>query len=71
MKHMEQFYFNQHWKAIESGNDELADEIERKYSRLVTGREARSLSWVLFGVLVITILSPFIHWWLIGWRWGL
>lgn len=71
MKHMEQFYFNQYWKAIESGNDELADEIERKYSRLVTGREARNLSWVLFGVLVITILSPFIQWWLVDWRVGL
>lgn len=68
MKHMEQFYFNKFYEAIESGNDVMADEMERKYSRLTTGREMRTVVKVLLVLLGAVLGSPLIWWWLIGWR---
>lgn len=68
MRELEQFYFNKYYEAIESGNDELAEQIERKYSRLVTGREMRTVVKVLLVMLGAVVGSPLIWWWLIGWR---
>lgn len=68
MKQMEKFYFNKFYEAIESGNDAMADEMERKYSRLTTGREMRTVVKTLLVMLAGVVFSPFIWWMVIGWR---
>lgn len=71
MKIIEQFYFNKFNEAIELGNDEMAEEMLQKGSKLQRQREANSVAWLMFGFVVFTILSPFIHWWVIGWGYNL
>lgn len=68
MKELEQFYFNKFYEAVEQGNDDMADQMERKYSRLTTGREMRTVVKTLLVALTGVVFSPLIWWWLIGWR---
>lgn len=71
MKYMEDYYLKKFAEAVELGDEKMMEEMNRKHTRLVRQGEARSLSWALFAVFIFALLSPFIHWWLIGWRYGL
>lgn len=63
---LEEFHKIKYLEAVEQENWERAEHHDRKYTKIVTSREAALLGKVLFWILVVTILSPFINWWI--WR---
>lgn len=61
---LEEFHKIKYLEAVEQENWERADHHDRKYTKIVTSREAALLEKVLLGMLIVTILAPFVTWWI-------
>lgn len=61
---MQEYHFKKYMEAVEQENWERAEHHDKKYTRIITSKEASLLGKVLTGMVIFTVLSPWIIWWL-------
>lgn len=61
---IQEYHFKKYMEAVEQENWERAEHHDKKYTEVITSKETTTLGKALMAVTVITMLSPWLIWWL-------